>query len=431
MELLIKNGRILDPSTNLDFIGDIYIKNGIIEEIGQDLQYSAEKLIDAKGLWVTPGLIDVHVHLREPGQEYKEDIESGSRSAAKGGFTTICCMPNTKPVVDNEVVVEYINMKAKKAGLVNVLPIGAITKGQEGEILANIGKMAEAGICAISEDGKSVLDANLLRKAMQYASMFDLPILSHCEEPSLATGFMNAGEMSALLGMKEIYPESEEIIVARDIILANNAKAKLHLCHLSTKGSIQLLKEAKLRGEIVTAEVTPHHFTLTEEAVEGYDTNTKVNPPLRTRIDVEAIKCGLRDGIVDIIATDHAPHHIDEKNCEYEVAANGIVGLETSVSLTITELVNKGYLTPIGLVEKMSTNPARMLGIDKGTLEIGKIADITIINPSIEYVVNGQEFESKSKNTPFNGMKLQGKAMYTIVGGQVIMEDGKIRGEIQ
>ena len=318
MELLIKNGRILDPSTNLDFIGDIYIKNGIIEEIGQDLQYSAEKLIDAKGLWVTPGLIDVHVHLREPGQEYKEDIESGSRSAAKGGFTTICCMPNTKPVVDNEVVVEYINMKAKKAGLVNVLPIGAITKGQEGEILANIGKMAEAGICAISEDGKSVLDANLLRKAMQYASMFDLPILSHCEEPSLATGFMNAGEMSALLGMKEIYPESEEIIVARDIILANNAKAKLHLCHLSTKGSIQLLKEAKLRGEIVTAEVTPHHFTLTEEAVEGYDTNTKVNPPLRTRIDVEAIKCGLRDGIVDIIATDHAPHHIDEKNCEYE-----------------------------------------------------------------------------------------------------------------
>lgn len=426
MDLIIKDGRILDPSTNTDMIGDIYVENGIIKEIGQDLDYPVENVINASGYWVTPGLIDVHVHLREPGYEYKEDIESGSRSAAKGGFTTICCMPNTNPVVDNEIVVEFINMKAQKAGYVNVLPIGAISKGQKGEVLANIGKMAEAGICAISEDGRSIMDANLLRKAMQYATMFDLPVLSHCEEPTLATGHMNAGEMSSLLGMKEIYPESEEIIVARDIILARSTNVKLHLCHLSTKGSIQLLREAKLRGEKVTAEVTPQHFTLTEEVVEGYDTNTKTNPPLRTREDVNVIKEALKDGIIDMIATDHAPHHIDEKNCEYEIAANGMVGLETSLSLTITELVNKGYLTPMTLVEKMSTNPAKMLGIDKGTLQIGSIADITVIDSKYEYIVNAQEFESKGKNTPFNGMKLQGKAIYTIVNGKIIMENGKL-----
>lgn len=426
MDLLIKNGRILDPSSNVDIIGDIYVKNGIIEEIGQDLQYPAQKLIDAKGYWVSPGLIDVHVHLREPGYEYKEDIESGSRSAAKGGFTTICCMPNTDPIVDNEMIVEYIKMKAEKAGYINVLPIGSITKGQEGEELANIGKMAQAGICAISEDGKSVLNANLLRKAMQYASMFDLPILSHCEDPSLATGAMNAGEMSVLLGMKEIYDESEEIIVARDIILANHTKARLHLCHLSTRGSIQLVKEAKERGEMVTAEVTPQHFTLTDEAIEGYDTNTKTNPPLRTRADVEAIKAGLRDGIIDMIATDHAPHHIDDKDCEYEAAANGMVGLETSLSLGITELVNKGYLSPIGLIEKMSTNPAKLLGLDKGSLQEGYVADITIIDPNLEYVVNVEEFESKGKNSPFHGVKLQGKALYTIVDGKLIMENGRL-----
>lgn len=426
MNLIIKNGRILDPATNTDMVGDIYVEDGLIKEIGQGLDYPVEKVINASGYWVTPGLIDAHVHLREPGYEYKEDIESGSRSAARGGFTTICCMPNTNPIVDNEIVVEFINMKAQKAGYVNVLPIGAITKGQKGEVLANIGKMAEAGICAISEDGTTVMDANLLRKAMQYATMFDLPVLSHCEEPTLATGHMNAGEMSAMLGMKEIYPESEEIIVARDIILARNTNVKLHLCHLSTKDSVQLVREAKLRGEKVTAEVTPHHFTLTEEAVEGYDTNTKTNPPLRTREDVDAIKEALRDGVIDMIATDHAPHHMDEKNCEYEIAANGMVGLETSLSLTITELVNKGYLTPLTLVERMSTNPAKMLGIDKGTLQIGSIADITIIDSEYEYIVNAQEFESKGKNTPFNGRKLQGRAVYTIVKGSIIMENGKL-----
>lgn len=426
MNLIIKNGRILDPATNTDMVGDIYVEDGLIKEIGQGLDYPVEKVINASGYWVTPGLIDAHVHLREPGYEYKEDIESGSRSAARGGFTTICCMPNTNPIVDNEIVVEFINMKAQKAGYVNVLPIGAITKGQKGEVLANIGKMAEAGICAISEDGRTVMDANLLRKAMQYATMFDLPVLSHCEEPTLATGHMNAGEMSAMLGMKEIYPESEEIIVARDIILARNTNVKLHLCHLSTKDSVQLVREAKLRGEKVTAEVTPHHFTLTEEAVEGYDTNTKTNPPLRTREDVDAIKEALRDGVIDMIATDHAPHHMDEKNCEYEIAANGMVGLETSLSLTITELVNKGYLTPLTLVERMSTNPAKMLGIDKGTLQIGSIADITIIDSEYEYIVNAQEFESKGKNTPFNGRKLQGRAVYTIVKGSIIMENGKL-----
>jgi len=403
------------------------VENGIIAAVEENISASADQIIDAKGYWVAPGLIDVHVHLREPGYEYKETIKTGSRAAAKGGFTTICCMPNTNPVVDNEILVEYIKMKAEREAIVNVLPIGSITKGQKGEELANIGKMAEAGICAISEDGKTVMNAGLLKKAMKYASMFNLPVLSHCEDITLVGGgVMNAGEMSERLGMKGIGADAEEVIVARDIILARNTGVKLHICHISTAGSVQLVREAKLRGEYVSAEVCPHHFSLTDEAVEGYDANTKMNPPLRSAKDVKSLKEGLKDHTIDIIATDHAPHHIDKKNCEYDRAAFGIVGLETALPLSITHLVEENILTPLELIEKMSTNPAKLLGIDKGSLQVGKTADITIIDPDETYEIDVNSFASKSKNSPFHGYRVKGKVKYTIVGGKMVFNNGEL-----
>lgn len=403
------------------------VENGVITAIEEKITASADQIIDAKGCWVTPGLIDVHVHLREPGYEYKETIKTGSRAAAKGGFTTICCMPNTNPVIDNEILVEYIKMKAEREAIVNVLPIGSITKGQKGEELSNIGKMAQAGICAISEDGKSVMNAGLLKKAMKYANMFNLPVLSHCEDNTLVGGgVMNAGEMAERVGMKGIGADSEEVIVARDIILARNTGARLHICHISTSGSVQLVREAKLRGENVSAEVCPHHFSLTDEAVEGYDANTKMNPPLRSAKDVESLKEGLKDNTIEIIATDHAPHHIDEKNCEYDRAAFGIVGLETALPLGITHLVEDNILTPMELIEKMSTNPAKLLGIDKGSIQVGKIADITIIDPNEEYEIDVNTFASKSKNSPFHGHRVKGKVKYTIVNGKIVLNDGEL-----
>ena len=432
MITLIKNGRVINPATKTDKICDILINGNIIEKIAENISDEADKIIDATEMWVTPGLIDVHVHLREPGFEYKETIKTGTRSAAKGGFTTICCMPNTEPVIDNEIMVEYMKMKAERDGIVNVLPIGAITKGQKGEELANIGKMANAGICGISEDGKSVLNSGLLKTAMKYAKMFDIPVIAHCEDPSLAgNGCMNAGKTAELLGLKGISNDSESIIVARDIALAASTKTKLHICHVSTKESIQALREAHLRGESVTAETCPHYFTLTESAVEGYDSNAKMNPPLRADEDVEAIKKALKDGTLAIIATDHAPHSFDEKNCEFEKAANGIVGLETALALGITKLVNEEILSPTELIEKMSYNPAKMLNIDKGNLAIGKVADITIINPDKQYIVNADNFESKGKNTPFNNMSLKGTAEYTIVNGKIVVENCEIVGGLQ
>ena len=427
MKILIKNGKLINPATNIDEEFDILINDGKVEKIEKSLNDEAQKIIDAKNKWVTPGLIDVHVHLRDPGFEYKETISTGTRSAAKGGFTTICCMPNTDPVTDNEIVVEYIKMKAKRDGVVNVLPIGAVTKGQTCEELSNIGQMATAGACAISEDGKSVISAGLLKTAMKYAKMFNIPVLSHCEDISLvAGGSMNAGAAAQLLGLKGISNDSEEVIVARDIILAASTKSKLHICHVSTKGSIQLIKEAHTRGEKVTAEITPHHFTLSDSCITDYDGNKKMNPPLRSEEDVEACRQALKDGTVGIIATDHAPHSFDEKNCEYEKAAFGIVGLETALSLGLTVLVDKNYLTPFQLIEKMTINPAKMLGIDKGSIEIGKDADIIIIDPNLAYKVNASEFASKSKNTPFDGFDVKGKVLYTIVGGEIVVEDGKL-----
>lgn len=427
MKLLIKNGRVINPATNIDEVMDVLVVDGIVEKLEKNINDDADKIIDADKCWVTPGFIDVHVHLRDPGYEYKETIATGTRAAAKGGFTTICCMPNTNPVTDSEIMVEYIKMKAARDGVVNVLPIGAITKGQKGEELANIGQMANAGACAISEDGKSVLSSGLLKTAMKYAKMFNIPVLSHCEDISLVGGgSMNAGAASQLLGLKGISNDSEEVIVARDIILARSTQSKLHICHVSTKGSIQLLREAHARGEEVTAEICPHHFTLTDEAVMDYDGNTKMNPPLRSAEDVLALKEALKDGTVSIIATDHAPHSIEEKNCEYEKAAFGIVGLEIALPLGIKVLVEEGWLTPSQLIEKMTINPAKMLGIDKGSIEVGKVADITVIDPEAVYKVDTSKFASKSKNSPFDGYEVKGKIEYTIVGGNVVVEKGEL-----
>jgi dihydroorotase len=424
MKLLIKQGRVLDPLSSKDEITDLLIENGKIIYMGSVENEKADQVIDAKGFWVVPGLIDVHVHLREPGFEYKETIETGSKSAARGGFTTICCMPNTKPIVDNRNVVEYIKKKALQEAIVNVIPIGSITKGQQGIELAEIENMAAAGIGGISEDGQTVMNTALLKKAMKIAKELDIPVLSHCEDIHLVQGgALNEGEIARKLGIRGISSDSEDIIVARDIILGESTGARLHLCHMSTKGSVQLIKEAKNRGANITAEVCPHHFTLTDEAALWGDTNTKMNPPLRSREDLKSILQALEEGIIEIIATDHAPHSVEDKDQPYEKAAFGIIGLETAVALGITELVNKGRLTPLEFIEKMTVNPAKMLKIDKGTLLEGKIADITVIDPEAEYEINIDEFVSKSKNSPFHGKKVKGKVKYTIVSGKVVYKD--------
>ncbi len=433
MKILIQNGQVIDPASQTNEVMDILIENGIVSKMEKNITDKADTIINAEGNWVTPGLIDVHVHLREPGYEYKETIATGTRSAAKGGFTTICCMPNTSPVCDSDIMVEYIKLKAQREGVIHVLPIGAITKGQNGEELSNIGKMAKAGACAISEDGKSVPSSGLLKTAMKYAKMFDIPVLSHCEDIALvAGGSMNAGASAQLLGLKGISNDSEEVIVARDVILAKSTNSKLHICHMSTKGSVEIVKQAKLAGQNVTAEATPHHFTLSDDFITDYDGNTKMNPPLRSKEDVLAIRQALKDNIIEVIATDHAPHSVDEKNCEYEKAAFGIVGLETALSLGITILVEEGWLTPIELIAKMTWNPAKMLGIDDyaGTLSIGKSADITIINPNETYKVNPNTFASKSKNTPFGGFDVKGKVLYTIVDGNIVVANGELVEEL-
>jgi len=422
MKLCIIGGLLINPKTNIEEVTDIWIEDGKIIDIGENNQCVADQIIDATGKWVVPGLIDIHVHLREPGFEHKEDIKSGCAAAAKGGFTTICCMPNTNPVIDNECVVEYIHAMAAKANGVHVLPVGAITKGQDGESLANIGKMVEHGICGISEDGKSVMDAGLMKKAMQYVKPFNIPIFSHTEDHSLAGGSMNAGENAQLFGIKGIGREAEEVIVARDIILAKYTGAKLHLAHMSTKGSIDLIRTAKMQGIEITAETAPHYFTLDDSILGDYDTNKKMNPPLRTKEDVEAMKMALKEGIIDVIATDHAPHHYDEKNVEFDKAPFGIVGLETSFALSYTHLVKTNILTALELIDKMSAKPAKILGIDKGSIEVGKAADITIIDIERVYNIDPATFVSKGKNTPFTGMTVYGEISYTLVNGNIIYQ---------
>lgn len=425
--IIIKNGRVIDAVSNIDRVMDILIEDGIIKEVSQPINKNADKIIDAANKWVVPGFIDLHVHLREPGFEYKETIKTGTKSAAKGGFTTVCCMPNTNPVVDSKMVVEYIKLKAEKEASVNVLPIGSITKSQKGEQLSDIEGMIKAGICAISEDGKSVKNALLLKQAMLIAKKFNIPVMSHCEDIDLVQkGAMNESKYSKALGIRGISNSSEEVIEARDIILAKETQAHLHLCHVSTSVGVELIREAKKRGQNISAEVCPHHFTLTDSVVTKDNTNMKMNPPLRSETDVKSLKEALKDGTIDVIATDHAPHSIEDKNKSFEDAAFGIVGLETAFSLALTELVCKGYLTPLQLIEKMSANPAKILGIDKGSLKVGKVADITIIDPEAEYKIDINKFASKSKNSPFNGYKVRGKILYTIINGKIILENGEL-----
>ena len=430
MRILIKGGRVIDPKTNTDKILDIYIENGVIEDVGENLCPELEDLheltkIDATGKVVSPGLVDMHCHLRDPGQEYKEDIESGTKSAAMGGFTSVACMPNTTPPIDCAPVVEYVLSRAKQYGRVNVYPIGAVTRGLKGEMLADIGELKFAGVVAISDDGRPVQNARLMRRALEYADMFDTLVVSHCEELQLLDGgVMNEGITSTRLGLSGISNAVEDIQIARDIILAETTKTRVHICHVSTKGGVELVRQAKKRGVRVTCETCPHYFTLTEEAVDGFNTNAKMNPPLRTQQDVDAVIEGLADGTIDVIATDHAPHHIDEKNVEFEHALNGIVGFETALGLGITYLVKTGVLTLNELLRKMTVNPANLLSINKGIIAQGKPADVIIFNPDEEYTVKVSEFSSKSKNSPYDGFRLNSKVEYTIVGGQIVVNQG-------
>lgn len=417
-KLLIKGGQVVF----VDEVkaADILLENGKIAKIGKNLKADGAEVVDAAGLTVFPGLIDMHVHLREPGFEYKEDIASGSAAAVAGGFTQVCCMPNTDPVCDNAAVVGYIAARAKEVGLCKVRPIGAITRGEKGETLSEMGKMKDAGAVAVSDDGKPVANARMMRLAMEYASDFGLICLSHCEDKDLVDGgVVNEGYNSTLAGLKGIPRAAEEIMIAREIILAETLHKRAHICHVSTKGGVQLLREAKARGVQITAETCPHYFTLTDDVVTSFDANTKVNPPIREAEDVAAIKEGLRDGTLDCIVTDHAPHHVDEKNVEYNLAAFGISGIETSFSLSYTYLVKGGVLSLPELADRMSAAPARILHLEGGKIAEGEVADLMLADLNAEYVIDGKKFVSKGKNTPFGGMKVSGKVVCTIVDGDV------------
>ncbi len=417
-KLLIKGGTAVLPEGCV--VCDLLLEGGKIARIGTGLSAAGADVLDAAGLHVFPGLIDMHVHLREPGYEYKEDIASGSAAAVRGGFTQVCCMPNTDPVCDNAAVVSYIVRRGREVGLCKVRPIGAMTVGEKGEQLAEMGKMKDAGAVAFSDDGRPVSDSRILRLAMEYAAGFGMLTLSHCEDKALVDGgVVNEGFNSTLAGLKGSPRAAEEIDIARVIILAETLGLRAHVCHVSTRGGVQLLREAKRRGVRVTAETCPHYFTLTDDAVTGFDANTKVNPPLREQGDVDAIKAGLADGTLDCIVTDHAPHHADEKNVEYNLAAFGISGIETSFSLSYTALVRGGVLTLEQLAEKMSAAPARILGLEGGALKEGAVADLMLADLSEKYVIDPAEFRSKGKNTPFKGQEVYGRVKATIVDGAV------------
>ncbi len=428
MKLLIKSGRVMDPASKTDEVSDILIENGKITKIAKQIKGKADKTIDAKGCFVMPGFIDLHVHLRDPGFEEKETIVTGAKAAARGGFTTILAMPNTKPVVDNADVVNYVHQKAKNLAAVNVLQIGAVTKGQKGKELAEIHKMAQANIPAISEDGSSVMNADLYDRAMRIAKEENIPVFAHCEDKNLARGgVMNAGEKAKELYLPGIANEAEDVIVARDIVLAHGTGAHLHFCHCSTRGSVFMIRQAKEKGIHVTAEAAPHHFTLSEEDIQRDDANYKMNPPLRSVKDVEAIREGLKDGTIDVIATDHAPHTAIEKGRSMRRAPFGIVGLETAAALTYSELVLKDYLTPMQMAEKLSYNPARIIGLDKGTIKEGGVADLVIFDPSSNYTISKDEFAGKAKNTPFHNRKVTGKVIATIVSGEIVYREGTLK----
>ncbi|MEW6738762.1 MAG: dihydroorotase [Nitrospirota bacterium] len=436
--ILIKNGHVVDPSQGIDGVGDIVIEDGkIVRIVLQSDRATVNKekdnslknyrtaalshcrTIDATGLFVLPGLVDMHVHLREPGFEYKETIKTGTMAAVKGGITSVCCMPNTNPVNDNKTVTEFILRKTYAEGSCYVYPIGAVTKGQKGEELAEMGMMHEAGCVAFSDDGRPVMSSLIMRRALEYSKALNMPIISHCEDMSLSEGgVMNEGRLSAQMGLRGIPYASEDAMIARDIILSELTGGRLHIAHVSTEGSIRLIRQARERGVKVTAETCPHYFTITEDAVKGYNTNAKVNPPLRTQRDVDAIKEGLRDGTIDVIATDHAPHHRDEKLQEFDKAPSGISGFETALSLCL-RLVHEGVLTMPQLVEKMAFVPAGILGINAGTLKAGSCADIAIVDINREFKVESENFLSKGKNTPFDGWMLKGMPVITICKGKI------------
>jgi dihydroorotase len=421
MNLLIKGGRVIDPSQGIDAVTDVLIADGVVLQLGSGLAApDGTQTIDAGGLIVTPGLIDMHVHLRDPGQEYKEDIATGSRAAAAGGFTSVACMPNTKPVIDNKAITSYILNKARNEAVVNVFPVGAITQGSKGDTLAEMGELKEAGCVAVSDDGRPVVNSELMRRALEYAKGVGIAVICHSEDMALVgEGVMNESFTSTELGLKGIPWAAEDIAVARDVFLAEFTGSPVHIAHISTEGSARIIRNAKARGVQVTCETAPHYFTLTDEAVRGYNTNAKMNPPLRAASDMAAMKAGLADGTIDAIATDHAPHHLDEKDVEFNLAMNGIVGLETSLPLSL-KLVEEGCLDLSALVARMSCNPAKILGIDRGTLKPGAVADVTIIDAAKEWTVVAEKLETKSKNSPFLGWQMKGAAAYTIVKGQVV-----------
>ena len=417
--ILIKNGRVIDPANKIDTVLDILIDNGKIIETGKKLstKHSALVIIDASDKIVVPGLIDMHVHLREPGYEYKETIKTWTETALAGGFTSIACMPNTKPVNDNQSVTDFILDKARKEGVVNVYPVGAITKGLKGEELSEIGELKSAGVVAITDDGKPVMNSELMRRGMEYASMFDLPVISHCEDLHLSEGgVMNEGFVSTELGLKGIPNAAEDVMTARDIALSELTGARLHIAHVSTRGAVNLIREAKSRGVKVTCETAPHYFTLTEKTVDDYNTNAKMNPPLRSEDDLKAIIEGLKDGTIDVIATDHAPHEASEKDVEFDKAPFGIVGLETSLPLTL-KLVEEGIISLTEAIAKLTVNPSRILNLNKGTLSVDADADISIINPDKEWQIDITRFKSKGKNSPFHGLKVKGLVNTVIING--------------
>ena len=418
MDIVLTNGIVIDPENRVEEKLDIVIAAGKIVKVGKpgSIPTTGVKVIDAANNLLVPGLIDMHVHLREPGFEYKETIATGTASAKAGGFTSVCCMPNTNPVNDNRSVTEFILSQARDAAA-RVFPIGAITKGSKGEELADIGELHSAGCIAISDDGRPVMNASIMRRALEYSRIFDMLVISHCEDTTLAAkGVMNEGIVSTELGLRGIPRAAEDVMTSRDITLAELTGARLHIAHVSTVGSVRMIRDAKSRGVKVTAETCPHYFSMTEEAVRGYNTLAKMNPPLRTADDVAAIKQGLKDGTIDVVSTDHAPHATDEKSGEFDYAAFGIVGLETALGLAF-KLVEEGVLTLSETIAKLSANPAKILKIGKGSLSTGSDADITIIDRSVDWIVDSSGFKSKSKNSPFNGWKLKGKAIQTIVGG--------------
>ncbi len=424
MKLLIKNGHLIDPAQNQNSGMDVLIEDGKIAAwIGRgDDKPTDVTTFDATGLIVAPGFIDMHVHLREPGQEHKETIASGCAAAVAGGWTSVCPMPNTNPVNDNAAITRYMIEQAERAGLANVFPIGAITKSSDGSELAEMGEMKAAGAVAVSDDGRPVPNAGIMRRAMQYARDFDLPVIDHCEDKSLSSGgVMHEGRISLLLGLKGMPALAEDIDVVRDIILAKETGSHVHIAHVSTKGAVEAVRRAKNEGINVTCEITPHHFTLTDQAVEGYDTNTKMAPPLRSEEHLEAILDAIKDGTIDAIATDHAPHHDDEKALEYDRAPFGIIGLETALGLSFQRLVNKGVIDLVRLTELCATNPAKIFNLkDRGTLFPGSIADITIIDPDLKWTYKAAESRSKSRNSPFNNWEFTGAAIATIVGGKIV-----------